>query len=500
MSRDLAAVWPVVVPPGSGAPPAPEPQQKKEIVPVALVTDTTDSRQGSPRTVTRQPPPRQQHDDQHRGQLRFAQRLVAEHHHQLRYVHNVGWHSWDGARWARDPNGEAFRAAVQIVKAAYLDLPDLDRQSQQELLQDIHKCESANGLAGLLQIAGNLLPLAVSVDQLDADPFLFNTKSGTLDLRTGELRRHDPNDLLTKVANAEYDPRARSETFDRFLEDIQPDPVVRAFLARLFGHTLLGTVREHVLPILTGTGSNGKSTLVETVQEVLGDYAISAEPDLLVERGSTHTTGQADLLGVRLAVCAETDKGRRLAAATVKRLTGGDKIRARRMRQDNIEFAASHSVVMITNHKPAVAGDDPALWRRLRIVPFDVVVSKPNKRLKEQLALELPAVLAWMISGYRDWHYHGLDEPEVVVNATDAYRASSDALGRFIEERCILSPAARVKARELFGAWQSWCHVNGEDPDTEVVFADSLSTRGFEKKRSNGAVYVGLGLAAEDDQ
>ncbi len=154
----------------------------------------------------------------------------------------------------------------------------------------------------------------------------------------------------------------------------------------------------------------------------------------------------------------------------------------------------------MTNHKPTVAGDDPALWRRLRIVPFDVVVSQPNKRLKEQLALELPAVLAWMIGGYRDWLRNGLDEPEVVVNATDAYRASSDALGRFLEERCIVSPAMRVKARELFGEWSSWCHQNGEDPDSEVAFAESLSTRGFTKKRSNGAVYVGLGLAAEDDR
>ncbi len=170
------------------------------------------------------------------------------------------------------------------------------------------------------------------------------------------------------------------------------------------------------------------------------------------------------------------------------------------MRQDNIEFAASHSVVMVTNHKPTVGGDDPAQWRRLRIVPFDVVVANPNKRLKEQLAVELPAVLAWLVAGYREWHHHGLDEPEVVVNATDAYRASSDALGRFLDERCILSRAATVKARKAFGAWSSWCHQNGEDVGTEKALADSLLNCGFEKERSNGMVYVGLGLAAEDDQ
>ncbi len=403
-------------------------------------------------------------------------------------------------RWARDLDNAAVRAGIETVKAAYADLPGLDRQGQQELLSDIRRCESASGLEGVLRLAGAMLPVTVSVDKLDADPYLLNATNGTLDLRTGELRRHDPADLLTKVAGCAYDPTARSAVFDTFLTDVLPDPAVRAFLARVFGHALLGQVVEHVLPICTGTGLNGKTTLVDTAAAVFGDYAIATEPDLLVERGAVHTTGQADLLGVRLAVCSETDAGRRLAAATVKRLTGGDKMRARRMRQDNIEFAPSHTVLMVTNHKPVVAGDDPALWRRLRIVPFDVVVPKPNPRLKEQLALELPGVLAWMVNGYRDWQQTGLAEPHAVTTATDAYRSSSDVHGRFLEERCILSPAARVKARELFGSWSSWCHLNGEEVGTEKAFAESLSSRGFEKKRSNGAVYLGLGLAAEDDQ
>ncbi len=168
-----AVAWPPARRPGSGAPVAP-PAPLHQGRPVELVA--LPGRDGT---------------EQHRGQLRFAERLADRHQHRLRHVHSVGWHLWDGSRWTRDPNGEAVRAAVQIVKTAYRDLPDLDRQGRQELLSDIHKCESNNGIEGLLQLAGNLLPLAVSVDQLDADPYLFNAKNGTLDLRTGELRGHN---------------------------------------------------------------------------------------------------------------------------------------------------------------------------------------------------------------------------------------------------------------------------------------------------------------------
>ncbi len=267
-------------------------------------------------------------DERHRGQLRIAERLVDRHRDRLRFVHGIGWHVWDGMRWARDTNGAAMRAAINTVRAAYADLGDLDRGAQAQLLADIHRCESATGLDGVLRIAGSVLPIAVSVDQLDADPYLFNVTNGTLDLRTGQLRPHNPRDLVTKVAGCGYDRKADAPRFEQFLAEIQPDPATRSYVARVLGHALVGQVTEHLLPICTGSGQNGKSTLIDTVMAVFGDYAMAAEPDLLVDRGAVHTTGQADLLGVRWAVCSETDEGRKLAAANVKRLTGGDKVRA----------------------------------------------------------------------------------------------------------------------------------------------------------------------------
>jgi putative DNA primase/helicase len=328
--------------------------------------------------------------EQHRGQLRIAERLVAEYGSRLRHVHGIGWHTWDEYRWKRDLNGAVTRALITVVTDAYGCLAELGREDQKDLLSDIHRCESASGIEGVLRLAGDLLPFAVSVDQLDADPYLLNTANGTLNLHTGHLSDPDPLDLITKQAGCGYDPDAHSERFDRFLSEILPDEHVRGFVQRVFGHALVGQVIEHLLPIFTGTGLNGKSTLVDLVGAAFGDYSIAAEPDLLVDRGAVHTTGQADLLGVRLAVCSETDAKRSLAAATVKRLTGGDPIRARRMRQDHIEFEPSHSVLMVTNFKPKVAADDPALWRRLRVVPFDVVVQEPDLHLKEQLLHELP--------------------------------------------------------------------------------------------------------------
>jgi putative DNA primase/helicase len=433
----------------------------------------------------------------HRSQLRMAERLAARHGHRLRFAHGLGWLVWDGTRWRDDVDGEPYRNAIEIVKEA---IAEADEMMDADLDKDAHKIETSSALTGVLQIARYLRPMAVAAAELDADPWLFNTTSGTLDLRTGILRNHDPADLITKVAGCEYNPAATGPVFDRFIEEILPDAGVREFVQRLFGYALLGKVTEHLLPILTGVGCNGKTTLVESVMKAFGDYAIAADPELFVERTwAAHPTGQADLLGVRLAVTQETDEGRRLAAATVKRLTGGDKIRARKMRQDFFQFAPSHTAIMVTNFKPKTSSDDPALWRRIQVVPFDVVVTEIDTALPDKLELELPAILAWCVGGYQAYTELGLDSPVAVTERTEQYRAASDPLGRFLTDRTRISPYAHVRARELFHAWSDWCRACGEEPGSEVTFSDALIIRGFEKKdRSVGRVWVGLGLAAEE--
>jgi putative DNA primase/helicase len=442
--------------------------------------------------------------EQHRGQLRLAERFAVDHADTLRHAHGLGWLRWDGTRWAPDRDGEALRAAIDTLKMALHNLADLDKRARDDLYADIKRVESASGLEGVLTIAGSLKPLAIPADALDPDPFLFNVMNGTLDLRTGRLRGHQPTDLLTKRAGCGFDPDAQGHEFHGFITEILTDTEIREFVQRVAGYAMLGTVREHVLPIFTGVGCNGKGTLLDTLRATFGDYAISAEPELLVDRGTrgaAHPTGQADLLGVRLAVTSETDEGRRLAAATVKRLTGGDTIRARRMRENFFEFNPSHTIIMMTNHKPKVSGDDPALWRRLLVVPFDVVIAEPDVKLPERLEVELPVVLAWAFDGYREYAIRGLDPPKAVLERTDAYRLSSDSLGRFLDEHTIATPAGYVRARELYSAWTAWCHATGEEPGSEVVFAEAMERHGFEKKRrSIGMVYLGLTAADSSDE
>lgn len=438
--------------------------------------------------------------ERHRGQLRMAERFAHQHAGRLLHVHRVGWYVWDSIRWRPDENGAPIRAVRDTLNEALSELAGLPKQDREELFKDIARCESATAINGILTIAGSDEQIATAPSKLDTDPHLVNCQNGTLDLRTGDLRPHDPGDLITKATGCEFDWNARSAIFEKFVGEILPDDDVRAFVQRLLGQSMLGIVREHILAILTGTGSNGKSTLTETVRAALGDYAMEAEPELLLTREHAHPTGQADLMGRRLVTVQETDEGRKLATATVKRLTGGDQIRARRMRQDFFEFTPSHTIVMITNHKPRVAGDDDALWRRLRVVPFDMVVDKPDKTLLEKLKADLPGVLSWLVYGFMDYTDKGLEAPSTVTEQTQKYRDDSDAPGRFLEERTIPNPNMWVGARDLFRAWEKWATANGETLGTEVGFAESMARRGIDKKKSNkGARYLGIGLAAEED-
>ncbi len=438
----------------------------------------------------------------HQTQLALARRMADGQSGSLRFVHGLGWHIWDTTRWAPDETGEARRITIATVEAAYADLGRItDADEKKRTFVALRKLERNAEIEGILKLSESLLPLATAVKALNVDPYLLNTRSGTLDLRTRELLPHDQGDLLTKVTGCGYDPDAKGPVFEQFLKDIQPDPEMRDYLARILGHALVGRVVENVLPIFIGEGQNGKSTLIDVVMMAFGDYSMTAERGLLIEhKGDAHTTGQADLLGVRLAVSNEISAGKRLDAGVVKSLTGGDPVKARKMHKDNIEFAASHTVLLVTNHKPAVDGGDAAMWRRLRLIPFDVRVSNPDTGLKEKLELELPAILAWLVRGYAEWKARGLCDPPAVMVATDEYKASSDAVGRFLDERCYLGGPGYVRARELFGAWQSWAHENGESAGSEVGFAESTRRRGLHKvKRSFGAVYTGVGLLAAEN-
>jgi len=435
--------------------------------------------------------------------LRFAARISY-----LRHVHGIGWHSWDDRRWKPDDDGEAVRVYADMVKETYAELAAITGDDERKkAFAGLLAAERRSFADGALWFAAARPEMAVAASALDPGRMLLNCANGTLDLTTMTLGKHNPDNMITRVCRGSWIPGSSQTRWHKFVAEILPDTVTRNFVQRLMGSALPGRVRDHVLPILTGTGGNGKSTFIETVLHALGDYGMQADPRLLMASGhDPHPTGQAALQSRRLAVCMETAQGRHLDAPTAKQLTGGDTITARYMRKDFFSFEPSHTIFMITNHKPVVNGSDEALWRRLVVIPFSQVFgingsSKANPDLKSELEADPDAVLSWMINGWIEYREQGLCIPAEVRTATEAYKADSDAVGRFIDERIYETTLGHEVSSDVFRSWQQWCTVNGEEPGTQRAFSEEMIMRGYQKSKSHGKiVWKGIMLMTSENE
>lgn len=425
---------------------------------------------------------------QHGNQLRIAYMFAEDFAGKLIHVHGIGWLWWDGKHWVEDAGDKYARDMVpRTLRRA---ITTADTNGDQELRKSAARCETSAGIGGVLHIASAMPEFRINHEQLDADPYLLNCANGTLDLRELELRSHNPADLLTKITEASYVEDATGKTWQRLLEEVLPNEAVRDCFQRLIGMSLIGRQEQHVLPLMTGVGANGKSTVINALLFAFGLYAMAADPNLLTE-GKTSSVGKVDLMGTRLAVVSETDKGARMAEATAKALTGGDRIKARKLYQDWIEFTPSHTLMMVTNHPPAVNGDDAATWRRLMVIRFDVVIpeDKRDGNLPERLQLDAEAILAWAVQGLADYQVDGLNPPAEVSAATAEYRARCDHVGRFLAECCVTSsPVFKVEAARLHEAWLKWSAAEDCEPMGRNSFHDAIKQRpGLRLARSNGA-------------
>jgi putative DNA primase/helicase len=363
-----------------------------------------------------------------------AGRFVDEHGQDVRYCHPwQKWLGWDGKRWAPDDAGEVERKMKATVRAIYVEAAgEESEKARKALAEHAKRSEAAKRITDALRLARSEPGIPIKPVQLDSDPWLLSVSNGTIELRTGDLREHRRGDYITKLAPVPYDPEAEAPRFEAFLEEILPSAAVREFVQRAIGYALNGTTREHKLPVLHGTGGNGKSTLISIILEVFGDYGLQAADDLLMVKRGARPTEQADLFGRRFVANVETERDCRLSEALVKHLTGGDRIRARRMREDFWEFDPTHTLFLATNHRPEIRGTDHAIWRRIKLVPFDVTI--PDKRqdtaLLDKLREELPGVLAWAVRGHAAWLESGLGEPEEIRAATASYPWSAPTSGR----------------------------------------------------------------------
>ena len=418
-----------------------------------------------------------------------AERLRDRHGADLRYCHPWGrWLVYDGASYRVDDRGAVVGLAKDAARSVFEEAKDApDDETAKRLGKWASMSLSESKLRSMLSLAQSEPGIPILPEEMDASKDLLNVLNGTIDLRTGELREHRREDLITKVAPVEYDPDAAAPAWDATLERVLPSEEVRAFFKRLCGYAITGDVSEHVLPVLYGTGANGKSTVLNALLEAVGEYGMQAAPDLLIAKSGGHPTEVADLFGMRLVASIEVEDGRRLAESLVKQLTGGDKVRARRMRQDFWQFDPTHTAFLCTNHKPEIKGVDNAIWRRIRLIPFTETIppAEQDKKLPEKLRAELSGILAWCVEGCLEWRRDGLQAPEEVRKATGAYRSEMDVIGAFLRDECEIGRDFKATLKDVYARYEEWCEEGGERAESKRKFNARLTERGrFADRRS----------------
>lgn len=450
-----------------------------------------------------------------------ARRLVAQHGRDLRYSHSQDtWYVWAGNRWTPDDSGEVMRRAKATAVSIFGEVLTAESAAaREEIALHAMRSQSARSLGNMIQVAKSEPTIPVSLEELDSNPWLFNCPNGSIDLRTGELKQHRREDAITQMGPVPFDPSAPCQLWESFLARVFPaDPVAPdagghagliGYVQRLFGYGLTGDIREHVLPIFWGGGSNGKSTLIETAAQVFGGNYWAAAPDgmLMVRRTESHPTELARLYRKRFVAATETDEGHRLNTALVKRLTGGDMITARFMKKDFFEYQPTHKLLICTNDRPRITSGGHAIWRRVALVPFSVKFWKPetgdvgpeylraDSSLPTKLKAELPGILAWMVRGCLAWQRDGLQPPAEVLVATGEYRDQQNTIGAFLTERCeVTNAGGDTTVKDLYEVYLKWAESNNETPLGKIRFNDAIAKEGVRRGRSTANVDMWFGL------
>ena len=402
------------------------------------------------------------------------------------------WYIWNQARWEEDDTREIYNRTDQLVTLFLKQSIKSTSQDERTAYWDLAKgCSSHARQKNIAEMMKSKLPVRIS--SLDQHDTLLNTKNGTVDLTTGQLLPHNQEHLITKLTNANYFSDAECPRWMQFLDEIMDNNAnLTRFLQIALGYALFGDTSEHYLFVLHGTGRNGKSTLIDVLMYLLGDYAMPSAPDLLMNSGSSsHPTELADLRGARFVACIEAESTHSLKESLVKRLTGGDTIKARYMHQNFFAFKPTHTLFLATNRIPEVSGNDKGIWSRLKLIPFDVSFEgKEDKTLKRKLiAEEADGILSWAVKGAIQWYQHGLSFPDEITAASSRWKDDSDLLGRFIEERCAEAELFEAKSSEIYRAYKQFCEESGERSESANKFSTLMIEKGYEKKVRNTGKY-----------
>ncbi len=445
-----------------------------------------------------------------------GERFAAMFGQRLRFARGLNWLLWAGTHWEIDECDRVFEMGKITARGIYQEAgASEDEDERKRLATHAKSSESASRRAAMLDLAAKdcaaIKAKASDFDTRDKSGWLFNCQNGTLDLRTGELFAHDKADCITRLAPVTFDPDATCPHFERFLwKVLGEDLALFEFVQKFIGYTLTGQTREQCFAILHGNGSNGKSTLLETLAALLGPYARPTDAGLLMEKHAGKVSNDlAALRGVRLVLAQETKEGRAFDEELVKRITGGDVVTARFLFKEFFDFTPDFKIWLCTNHQPTITGDDDGIWRRIRLIPFgakfwdaDKGESGPDelradKTLPDKLVGELPGILNWAAHGALMWGRDGLGVPQSVADATGAYRASQDPITSFLECATVRERGASVSSSVLYRAFCDWRDGEDGSPMSQTAFSTRLQHRGILKKpTNNGMRFLGIRLSS----
>ena len=430
----------------------------------------------------------------------LARRFTATHHDGLRFVSQWGkWLVWDKTRWQFDETQAVINLARDHVRETSNEI-----RASKGSIKFASMISSAKTISAIERLARADRIHAARTTDWDTDPWLLNTPTGTVDLRTGRLLAHDRQNFITK--STAVGPGGECPLWLSFLNRIfNGDQDLVSYVKRVMGYALTGSVEEHALFFGYGTGGNGKGVLLGTIHAILGEYsAIAPMSTFTASQNERHPTELAMLRGARLVIAQETEDGAQWAESKIKTLTGGDPVSARFMRQDFFTFAPTFKLVIAGNHKPSLRNVDEAIKRRFNLIPFTITIPPAERDLKlaEKLKEEWSGILAWAIEGCLEWQRIGLAPPKAVIKATDNYLADEDSVARFILERCQRHPQAVEEMKSLYLGWKKFCEDSGEPVTSEKSFSQKLESHGLVKRkdsRSRRVCLSGIRLLPKDD-
>jgi putative DNA primase/helicase len=431
-----------------------------------------------------------------------AHALVEFTGNRVRYSSSMGFFVWNGTVWERSDS--KVRALIHQLGAALntrgLELNESTKDGYH--YKAAAGCTSSRSIDAILTELKSVPGVAIKASELDSQPDLLNFQNGTVDLRTGELRPHSPDDLLTVALDYDYDPDAKAPRWESFLEEIMPDhPEMPAYLQRLVGYGITGHTSEQCFAVLHGKGANGKSIFTDTLTKAFGEITRTTPFSTFEERSSGGIPNDiASLHGARLVMASEGEAGRQMSESVIKSVTGDQHITARFLRKEFFTFRPTFLILLATNHKPRFKSQDTGLWRRVKLIPFSRYLA-PHERdydLDKKVAAEAQGIVAWAVRGAVEWYKGGLNDPDVIVNATKEYRETSDALAGFIGDVVEITGKDddRIVGKDLFNAYLDWCSAENL-PDREKwrrnTFFSAIEERGVSKRRvSAGMAFFGI--------